>query len=160
MALHRKSQLAPKEDAEPGELNVVPYLDILMNLIIFMLLSMAGLATWGMVNINAPHVTPPGPREQQAPELLLTVGVAKSGFFIASSGAVTTPIPRTADGRYDYDALNLRLQQVKAAFPLESRVIITADGDTDYDALVATVDAARETRDRKLLFPDVTLAHF
>ena len=142
-------------EAESGELNIVPYLDILMNLIIFMLLSMAGLATWGMVNINAPRTTPPG-QGQAAPALTLSVAVAKTGFFIASSsGALTIPLK---EGRYDFDALTSKLEELKSRFPGESKVVIAADADTDYDSLVATLDAARETRAHKRLFPDVTLA--
>lgn len=146
-------------DSSEGELNIVPYLDILMNLIIFMLLSMAGLATYGVVNINAPHTAPAGEaRETQA--LTLTVTLGKSGFVVAASGGVLPLIPRGADGRYDFDALNSKLKELKAAFPGETKVIIAAEADTEYDELVSTVDAARETPDRKLLFPDVTLAHF
>ena len=151
----RSSRQQP--EAESGELNVVPYLDILMNLIIFMLLSMAGLATYGMVNINAPRTTPPG-LGQALPDLSLSVAVAKTGFFIAtSSDSLTIPLK---EGRYDFDALTSKLEELKSRFPGESKVVIAADADTDYDSLVATVDAARETRARKRLFPDVTLAHF
>ena len=150
-----RHRLARADDAQTGELNVVPYLDILMNLIIFMLLSMAGLATWGMVNINAP---PTSSRAQPAAGFVLTVAIAKTGFFV--SGAGTATIPRRADGTYGFDALTAKLQEVKAAFPQEEKLIIAADADISYDALVSTLDATRQTRDRKRLFPDVTLAQF
>ena len=56
MAFHfSKRKIRPKEDEESGELNIIPYLDILMNLIIFILLSMTGLATFGILNVNAPN---------------------------------------------------------------------------------------------------------
>src|SRR5215475_14027335 len=77
------------EDVEFGELNIVPYLDILMNLIIFMLLSMTGLAVLGILNVNAPNyssaaaVTPEG----NAPKLLLSVLISKICFFAAQTGA-------------------------------------------------------------------------
>ena len=102
--------------------------------------------------------------------------MAKSGFFIAATGGVlpgqTEPsaaaapgvgaptIPRKADGTYDYDALTAKMMEIKTNFPTESKVIIAAEADTDYDSLVSTMDATRETADRKLLFPDVTLASF
>jgi hypothetical protein len=55
MAFHfSKRKLRPKEEEETGELNIVPYLDIMMNLIMFMLLSMTGLAAFGILNVNAP----------------------------------------------------------------------------------------------------------
>lgn len=171
-----RRKIKPREEEEGGELNIVPYLDILMNLIIFMLLSMAGLATFGMLNVNAPNYGAGAGAggDNDKPALTLTVAVAKSGFFIAATGGVlpgqTEPsaapgegaptIPRKADGSYDYDALTAKMMEIKTTFPTESKVIIAAEADTDYDSLVSTMDATRETADRKLLFPDVTLASF
>jgi biopolymer transport protein ExbD len=76
MAFHfSKRKLRPKEDDEVGELNIVPYLDILMNLIIFILLSMTGLATMGILNVNAPAYGDAGAGSDKPdkPPLLLTV---------------------------------------------------------------------------------------
>jgi biopolymer transport protein TolR len=81
MAFHiSKRKLKPKEEEEAGELNIVPYLDILMNLIIFILLSMSGLATLGILNVSAPAFGGgggAGPDEK--PPLLLTVGSERRG---------------------------------------------------------------------------------
>jgi|LakWasMet46_HOW7_FD_contig_81_1473_length_2228_multi_3_in_0_out_0_3 biopolymer transport protein ExbD len=172
-----RRKIKPKEEEESGELNIVPYLDILMNLIIFMLLSMAGLATFGMLNVNAPNYGASqggGGNNDEKPPLTLTVAIAKTGFFIAATGGVlpgqTEPsapagqgaptIARKADGSYDYDALTAKMMEIKTNFPGESKVILAAEADTEYDILVSTMDATRETKDRKLLFPDVTLASF
>lgn len=172
-----RRKIKPKEEAESGELNIVPYLDILMNLIIFMLLSMAGLATFGMLNVNAPSygaAAGSGGGNDEKPPLTLTVAVAKTGFYIAATGGVlpgqTEPsaapgegaptIPNKGDGTYDYAALTAKMMEIKATFPTESKVIIAAEADTSYETLVETMDATRETLDRKLLFPDVTLASF
>src|SRR5215831_9270163 len=80
------------EEAEFGELNIVPYLDILMNLIIFMLLSMTGLAAFGILNVTAPNYGAPtaavAPENPETPKLLLMVLVSKKGFFVAGTGAV------------------------------------------------------------------------
>jgi biopolymer transport protein ExbD len=172
-----RRKIKPKEEEEGGELNIVPYLDILMNLIIFMLLSMTGLAAFGMLNVNAPNYgVGVGGGGEEKQQLMLTVAIAKTGFFIAATGGVLPGIaegapsgpggnaPPTiglkADGTYDYDALTAKMSEVKASFPQESKVIIAAEADTQYEVLVATMDATRETKDRKLLFPDVTLASF
>lgn len=171
-----KRKLRPKEEEEGGELNIVPYLDILMNLIIFMLLSMTGLAAFGILNVNAPNYGAPSagvanPDDQ--PKLLLSVLVSKKGFFVAGAGAVlgqqqgteakpgtegAPTVPLKADGEYDYAALTDILVNVKKEFTSETKVIIGAEGDIEYEKLIKTMDAARETPDRKLLFPDVTLA--
>ena len=169
-----RRKIKPKEEAESGELNIIPYLDILMNLIIFMLLSMSGLATFGMLNVNAPtYGGGGGGNTEEKPPLTLTVAIAKTGFFIAATGGVlpgqtepTTPgegaptIARRPDGTYDFDALTAKMMEIKTNFPTESKVILAAEANTDYEVLVSTMDATRETKDRKLLFPDVTLASF
>jgi biopolymer transport protein ExbD len=174
-----KRKVRPKEEEESGELNIVPYLDILMNLIIFMLLSMTGLATFGILNVNAPNYgagASANPDQPQKPPLLLTVAISKKGYYIAATGGVlpgaegtqTGPvgegaptIAKTASGDPDYAALTAKMKEVKTAYPDESKVIIAAEPDVQYEWLVQTMDAVRETQpDHKLLFPDVTLGAF
>ncbi len=167
-----RRKLRPKEhDEAGGELNIIPYLDIMMNLIMFMLLSITGFAVLGMLNVTAPSysgaVANPSPDKPDKPPLLLTVGISKKGFFIAATGAVVAAaggdanapsIPRGPDGKYDFPALNKKMMEVKAAFPQESRVILVADPDIEYGDLVRTMDATRETGAHQLLFNDVSLA--
>lgn len=176
-----RRKLKPKEAEEMGELNIVPYLDILMNLIIFLLMSITGLAAFGILNVNAPNYGGPSAGVSDTPDKpqqILTVLISKKGFYIAGSEAVlgqATPegqaapsdpnsapptIPVKADGTYDFAALTEHMKQIKAheAFREQSKVILGADSDVAYESLIGTMDAVRETRDRKLLFPDVTLA--
>ncbi len=188
MAFHiSKRKLKPKEEDEMGELNIVPYLDILMNLIIFILLSMSGLAAFGILNVNAPtYGGGGGGANNDAPELLLTVAISKKGFYVAAQGGVlpgqenaeaapgqgAPTVPTKGDGTYDYAALTEKMKQVKSSVKQmidegkvaptsDSKVIIAAEADTQYEVIVGTMDATRETvGDHKLLFPDVTLASF
>ena len=171
-----RRKIKPKEEESAGELNIVPYLDILMNLIIFMLLSMTGLATFGVLSVNAPvYGAGASASDSQQKPLLLTEAIGKKGFYVAASGGVipgqTEPsaaavgegaptVTLKADGQYDYEALNEKMKEVKTAFPAESQITMVADADTPYEALVGCMDATRETKDRKPLFPVVTLASF
>lgn len=174
-----KRKLRPKEHEELGELNIVPYLDILMNLIIFMLMSITGLVSFGILNVNAPSYGGPaaGMGEATEQKLLLTVGISAKGFFVAATGGVLgqqggegqpqvgegePTIPKKSDGQYDYAALSAQMVKIKEAFPLETKVIVAAQGDVQYETLVATMDACRETTGpgRRILFPDVTLGAF
>ncbi len=163
-----RRKLKPREDEEVGELNIVPYLDILMNLILFMLLSITGLASFGILNVSAPSYGGPSAGVQQdnpdQPKLTLSVLISKKGLFINSENAIlgeggAPTIPIKADGTYDYEALNAKMLEIKQAFPNETKVIIAADADVQYEALIATMDACRETlgKEHHLLFPDVTL---
>ncbi|WP_224245242.1 ExbD/TolR family protein [Hyalangium gracile] len=166
---YSRRKLKPREEEETGELNIVPYLDILMNLILFMLLSITGLASFGILNVTAPNYGGPTAGAQQdnpeTPKLTLSVLISKKGHFINSENAILgqggsePTIPTKADGSYDYAALNAKMVEIKQAFPGETKVIIGADSDVQYEALIATMDACRETqgKDRHLLFPDVTL---
>ena len=73
---YSKRKLRIRGHQEGGELNIVPYLDILMNLIMFMLLSITGLAAFGILNVNAPNYGGPTTQvteEGDKPKLLLTV---------------------------------------------------------------------------------------
>jgi len=174
-----KRKTRPREPDEVGELNIVPYLDIMMNLIMFMLLSMTGLAVFGILNVNAPSYGGPSAgvgETTDQPKLLLSVLISKKGYFIAGAGAVLgqeTPtgeatagtegeptVPKKGDGTYDTAALTAKMVQIKTAFPSESKVIVGAEADISYETLIDTMDAIRETGggDRKILFSDVTLA--
>ncbi len=164
-----------------GELNIVPYLDIVVNLVMFMLLSMAGLISLGVLNVSAPKISGEGAGAAQAedkPKLLLTVAVGKQGFYIAGAGGVlgkdantadtTRPptIPLKADGKYDFAALTEQMKVIKTQFPNETQLILSADADVVYDILIQTMDACREYvsplpgggSERKPLFFDVSLS--
>jgi biopolymer transport protein TolR len=166
-----RRKLKPREEEEMGELNIVPYLDILMNLIIFMLLSITGLASFGILNVSAPSYGGPSAGVQQdpgdQPKLTLSVLISRRGYFVNSENAIlgdgTAPtIPLKADGSYNFEALGANMLEIKKAFPTETKVIIAADADVPYDTLIQTMDTCRETpgSPRRLLFPDVTLAGF
>jgi biopolymer transport protein ExbD len=178
--LFSKRKLRATEEEEAGELNIVPYLDILMNLIMFMLLSITGLATFGVLNVSAPNYgasAQANPDEADKPKLLLSVLISKKGFYVAGAGAVlgqegaaggkpqagtdgAPTVPRRGDGSYDYSALTAQMVQIKKAFPNETKVIVGAESDIIYETLVDTMDAIRELpgKDHQLLFSDVTLA--
>ena len=171
---YSRRKLKVREEHEIGELNIVPYLDILMNLIMFMLLSITGLAAFGILNVSAPSYGGAAAAADDAdkPKLLLSVLVSKKGFYVAGAGGVLGPqtgsvnpaevpptLPKKADGSFDYAGLTAQLVGVKKEFPNETKVIIGAEADIPYEVLVGTMDAVRESPppERKVLFPDVTL---
>src|SRR6185503_1631331 len=86
----RKTRVREHEEGS-GELNIVPYLDIMMNLIMFMLLSMTGLAAFGILNVSAPNyggVSAGAGDHADQPKLLLSVLISNRGFYVAGAGAV------------------------------------------------------------------------
>ena len=171
-----------RDEEHAGELNIVPYLDIVTNLVVFMLLSTTGLLSLGVVNASAPKVGGDAAAAQQQasdqPRLLLTVLISRKGFQVAGAtglpgldAAAVDParpptVPLRADGGLDYEALNRAMQRVKERYPRETNIIFSAEPDVPYDALVQAMDACREARvkaadgtvERRPLFFDVSLS--
>ena len=164
-----------RHEEETGELNIVPYLDIVVNLVMFMLLSMTGLVSLGVVNVSAPKAGAAAGAASDQPKLLLTVGISKRGFFVGGADPGAAPpadvaaapptVPLRA-GKYDFAALTGEMAKVKDRYPAETNVILTAEPDVPYEVLIQTMDACREakvqkpdgTPDRRPLFFDVSLS--
>jgi biopolymer transport protein TolR len=159
---------APKElapDEEGGELNIVPFLDIIMNVLMFV------LATVTTVFLATIATTPPktgGGHGPDTPALSLTVIVVPDGFSVKTKGASVAPgchdtgsgltVPK-ASGDYDYAGLHNCVITVKKGAPAEvqdeTNVTISANPNIPYQVIVATMDALRRDDEGKDLFPDV-----
>lgn len=168
-----RRQLARAEEAEQegGELNLVPFLDILVNTMIFLLATAAVVAPRANILTTAPTTNPrPGP-EPAAEQLNLTVAVSKSGFIVGGAGGIlsapdgTRPTIKCAaalrDGRcpafvrstgkgasswvdrYDYGALERLASEIKTKYPKTRRAVLTADGHVPYQVMVRTMDTIR-----------------
>jgi len=78
-----------EEEEVSGELNVIPYLDVVTNIVMFLLASMTTYQlTFGNLNIMAPSRSEGGSSEGLEPkeELNLSVFVTEGGFTIAARG--------------------------------------------------------------------------
>jgi biopolymer transport protein TolR len=179
--VRRKRVKASHGEVEMGELNIVPYLDIVVNLIMFILVAQATMVALGVIDVTAPtyaSLAPgPAPTPDPAKDLKLTIGIAKEGFFIAGKGAVLgdeaagvgteltadnvakrpPTIPLRADGTYDYPALTLKLRQIKTLYPDAKEVFLAADAAVPYEVIVKTLDHSREDS-RGPLFPNVAFS--
>ena len=80
-------------EEEAGELNLVPYMDIVTNIIIFLLASVVNQVALGNINVSSPTIQAGGgagsdepPPEK--PPLNLTITVGASGYIVGASGAI------------------------------------------------------------------------
>jgi biopolymer transport protein TolR len=146
----------------------------------FMLLSMTGLITLGVLNVSTPKIggdAVAASAAENQPKLLLTVAIGRQGFYVAGAGGVLgadAPSPDAnrpptiplRDGKYDYASLSEQMKKIKEQFPSETAVILSADPQIVYDVLIQTMDACREASvkamdgkiERKPLFFDVSLS--
>jgi biopolymer transport protein ExbD len=159
------------EEMENGELNLVPYLDIVTNVIMFLMMTTTFAAAMANINVSAP-TTSGAPIDgdkplQEKQDLNLTVSISDKGYIIAASGAVLTEndipgrlptIPKKG-GSYDLVGLTAKMRAIKDQVGQdETKVIINANPEITYETVVAAMDAIRMDAAQKTLFPDVVLA--
>ena len=162
-------RLATPSDASPedegGELNVVPFLDIITNVLMFVLATVAITFTATIETSPPPR---PGPRPPSEATLGLTVLVVPEGFSLKAKGGNVAPgcvdtgaglaVPKRG-GEYDYDALKacaVKLKAAAATYKDERDVLISANPQVPYDVVIATLDAMRRTDSGDDLFPQVS----
>ena len=154
-------------EEEAGELNLVPYMDIVTNIIIFLLASVVNQVALGNVNVTVPTISQGGGASADdtpppKPPLNLTVSVGATGFTVAASGGVLPIIPKLPNGQYNYGALTIKLKEIKSNPDnvSETKANFNADAATSYDVVIATLDAMRQEDipGGKILFPDVSFA--
>ena len=164
--LSQPRELAP--DEEGGELNIIPFLDIIVNVLIFVLATVAVTFTASI------DTTPPASRggggvrkEIESTALNLTVIIVNDGFSLkASGGNVATgctgpgtgvAIPKKGN-EYDYASLTQCVAKLKGSnpdFADETQIFIGANPGTSYQTVISVIDAVRSTPQGDVLFDDV-----
>jgi biopolymer transport protein TolR len=159
-------QKEPEPGDEAGELNVIPYLDIIMNILMFV------LATVSVSFVGSIDTTPPaigGSRvraDVSSKALNLAAFITNQGISLkTSSGNITTGCNDVGSGvtvpkiNEEYDLRNLtacakRLKNSNSAFKEETQVTITANPGVEYKTVIDVMDALRADGEEEL-FPEV-----
>ncbi len=150
------------------ELNIVPYLDMMTCLVLFLLVNITSFLGFTILNASIPQLAPDSAKVQaqaakKGEELLLIVRVTQKGFVVDPSvqggkSIKPTVVPKQVEG-YDFDRLREIAVNLKNRFTKESRVLIISDPKIIYDDIIRTMDALREQKNGESdLFPDVTLS--
>ncbi|HEX2735413.1 MAG TPA: biopolymer transporter ExbD [Polyangiaceae bacterium] len=163
--LSQPRELAP--DEEGGELNIVPFLDIVVNILIFVLATVAVTFT-SSIETNPPGAGGQGVRQEQPKKSLgLTIMVVNQGFSIKAQGGNVAPgctgagpgiAIQKAGNDYDYAALQACVERLKKAdpdFEAETQAFVSGNPDTMYQTVISVIDAIRRTPAGEPLFPDV-----
>src|ERR1700759_3425958 len=122
--LSQPRELAP--DEEGGELNIVPFLDIIMNILIFVLATVAVTFT-ATIDTTPPASKGSGVRSEVPSEALnLTIFIVNDGYSVKASGGNIAPCcqgigPGNAiplkNGKYDPDSLTACAAHLKGSNP-------------------------------------------
>lgn len=171
--LSQPKELAP--DEEGGELNIVPFLDIITNVLMFVLATVAVTFTT-MIDSHPPSLGGKSARALDQPTLGLNVIIIDDGFIISAmrqrigagctgtGSGVAVGLDKQAPARengksdYDYEALRScadKLKHISADFAGEKQVAISANPDIEYGVIIKTMDALRKSASGEELFPDV-----
>jgi len=146
------------------ELNLVPYLDIMVNLIMFLITVTAYMAEMRQAPVLAPGE---GPGPDQAcvgeackPKPFLNILIAANTIAILGSNSqniVASQLDKTGPD-FDYPALSAKLREYRDNNPdLADNVMLAADRQIPYSTVIAAMDAIREDA-KGPLFTGVTLS--
>jgi biopolymer transport protein TolR len=144
------------EETLAGELNLVPYLDVMVNLIMFLLLTTAAVSNFGLLTLDLQaFASGAGAVAAEDTSLNLTVAITDKGFTVAGRTGVLVKgdgptIGKTGpaqDQGYDFQALRELLVRISKEFPTEKRAIVFAEPAIPYWAVVKTLDAMRESEE-------------
>jgi biopolymer transport protein ExbD len=155
----------PQPGDEAGELNVVPYLDIIMNIMMFVLASVS-VAFASTVPAQAAPINPGIVRPIQA--LRLTALITAQGVALKTASSSIGPgceglglgvtVPNR-NGATDLAGLSACARKIKDSSPeaaKETQVTLAASPDVPYQTVIAVMDGLRAD-EQGPLFPDVSL---
>jgi biopolymer transport protein TolR len=172
---------APKEvavDEEAGELNIVPFLDIITNVLMFVLASISVTFTVSLI-ADAPKQGKGGVAANIKDESLnLTILIVTDGYVIKGRGATIAAgcmgtgsgspptVPRvqaspneSMEGglKYNTEGLQKCARKLKTDVPnadMEQQVMVTANPNVPFQEIVRVMDAVRRDEQGEL-FPNV-----
>ncbi|MCL4478312.1 MAG: biopolymer transporter ExbD [Deltaproteobacteria bacterium] len=147
-------------------LNLTPYIDFLVSLIVFLIATIV-VAPAAILNVNLPSANSPAvvnnKVQPQKNNINLTVAIDSKGFTIGGSGAILPPIP-LKNNEYDYKALSDKLVEIKKMYPDTEDVILLSEPNIKYDILIHVMDTVRQAtviengvKEQMALFPNISI---
>lgn len=154
--LHRRGR------AETPELNITTFLNLMVVLIPFLLIS----AVFSRVTIQELSVpTSAGASGPSTPNFAIEVIVRKAGLEIANGSSVEAALP-LKNGEYDMELLSQILLRLKAAYPDKQDATVLMEPEIEYNYLIQIMDALRGAEipgegshpvQRTVLFPEISI---
>ncbi len=127
------------------ELNLVPFIDLLSSLVLFLLLT----AVWIQVSALNSQIQKKGAAAAaKKVDEQLSIRLTPGGFELSWPATLTgdeypTRIPKVGSA-FDFPALELRLKKGMAKMPAMS-ASVNADDEVDYGAVIKTIDTGKHS---------------
>ena len=160
-----------KRMVDPPELNITTFLNLMVVLIPFLLIS-AVFSRVAILELSVP--TSAGGAASNTPYFAIEVIVREAGFEIGNGRTVEAAIPKKND-EYDMKMLSEMLIRLKAQYPDKEDATVLMEPEIEYDYLIQVMDAVRgaeikaeepvygeDSEDdkeiqRMVLFPDISI---
>ncbi|MBK6848778.1 MAG: biopolymer transporter ExbD [Proteobacteria bacterium] len=142
-----------------AELNLVPFIDLLVCCICFLLITAAWSAMSSMeVNQKGRgSIGKPNTEEPQKLDVPVTVLVGQEGYVV-SAGSVRDPIPKQGDTVYDVDALGKRLRDLKSELQTRDDLTIAVEDGVFYRHIIDAMDVALQQNFTSIRLTDASAA--
>jgi biopolymer transport protein ExbD len=158
---HRRQ--ARRRNVETAELNITAFMNLMVILVPFLLIT-AVFSRLAVLELNLPgSSTEPVEPEKQVFQLEVIVRQDRIEVGDRNQGLLGI-YPNEADGAYDYDALSLKLAELKDRYPEKTDASILLEPEIEYDTVVQVMDRVRieeQIEDdavvRSDLFPDISI---
>jgi biopolymer transport protein ExbD len=148
---------------DTAELNITAFMNLMVILVPFLLIT-AVFSRLAILQLNLPgSSTEPVEPQEQTFQLEVIVRQDKIEVGDRNQGLLGI-YPNSDDGEYDYDALSVKLSELKDRYPSKTDAAILLESDITYDTLVQVMDRVRleeeiqeESIVRSDLFPDISI---
>ena len=155
-----------KKNAEPDELEITSFMNLMIVLVPVLLLSMS-FTQITVLDVSLPELTG-GYKASEMEQSKLEVRIDQEGFkvFFPDDKLVKTlpVLVSEAGSAYDFAQLSLVIQELKQQVPDKRDVLLLAEPNVDYQSLVFTMDALRSYKTvvaasvvEVELFPEIAL---
>ena len=131
---------ATKKKAVDADIPLVPFIDLLLCCIMFLLVT-AAWTQMSRLTADQRTPTPDGLATDDRPEQVkLVLLLGEQGYVLGSTAGDRTEIPKR-NGRYDVAALAERLQVQRAVERERREVVVAPDDGVAYGDIVGAMDA-------------------
>lgn len=188
-AMARRGDEVEEEEIQGGEINLVPYLDIVTNLMLFLLASVSSGFILGQIDTTLPDhsasaskpAVDPAEKPDEQP-LQLMVSVTKNRMILWSvsglegtlqepkmTANLVAPVKASDPPAFEYAKLNKALIEIASRRwagkkrPVNTyEILLQADGDIPYETVIAVMDHVRRpmSHDADKPLPIVTMPKF
>ncbi|HHI94864.1 MAG TPA: biopolymer transporter ExbD [Gammaproteobacteria bacterium] len=148
---------------EAPELNITAFMNLMVVLIPFLLLS-AVFSQLSILELNLPPDSQSQANKDQKKVRNFEVIVRKDKLVVADTIGGVLKVIENTEGKHDFAALSEFLIKIKMRFPEKQNISILLEPDTEYELLVKAMDTVREVEVveaasvvKKELFPQIAI---